>query len=198
MIRGSYKSVVWLGIFAIVAMIGFTMMTGYGDGHMAIKQESAIAKNTMSYNDSQMDVIYERMMNGKQDWLHLTVDTTYHKVGKGDYTYKVLCNREFSLRAYDSGYEDWGNGYKHCFIEGEGVKEWRVTSEQAKSFLGYETRVAEYWSNENRWQVHYTEMLPSVEQGATPTDSYRGLILEATDQGGEYRIKAKYINLNIG
>ena len=76
MIRGSYKSVAWLGIFAIVAMIGLTMMTGYGDGHVAIKQESAIAKNTMSYNDSQMDVIYERMMNGKQDWLHLTVDTT--------------------------------------------------------------------------------------------------------------------------
>ena len=198
MVSAIDKKALWIGILALVAIISVTMLTGYGDGHLALKKQSEIAQKAKSYNDSQVDVIYERTMGGKQDWLHLEVDTTYHKVGKGNFTYKTLCNREFTLRAYDSQYEDWGNAYKHCFIESEGEKEWNLAPKEPIKLLGYEVLGATMTSQDNGWRVWYTEELPHIEDGATSKDSYKGLILEAMDSRGEYHLKAKYIKLNIG
>ncbi len=198
MVAKAHKRALWIGILALAAIIGVTMLTGYGEGHLALKEQSAISQKVKSYKDSQVDVIYERMMRGKLDWLHLEIDTTYHKVGKGNFTYKVLCNREFTLRAYNSQYENWGNAYKHCFIEGEGEKVWNLTRKEPMSLLGYEALGATMTTPENRWRVWYTEELPHIEDGATRTDSYKGLILEAMDSKGEYHLKAKYIKLNIG
>ena len=198
MVSAIDKKALWIGILALVAIISVTMLTGYGDGHLALKKQSEIAQKAKSYKDSQVDVIYERTMGGKQDWLHLEIDTTYHKVGKGNFTYKILCNREFTLRAYDSQYEDWGNAYKHCFIEGEGEKEWNLASKEPIKLLGYEALGATMTTQDNGWRVWYTEELPHIEDGATSKDSYKGLILEAIDSRGEYHLKAKYIKLNIG
>lgn len=199
-------------LLSITIAIGYCVLSaGYGVGHLAIKEQEQSVEEARTYANSHVDVIYERICGGNQDFLHLEIDTTYHKIGKRNYTYKRLCNRDFSLREYDGEYRDCKTAYAKCFITGDGAYAWEksyVSKGKSSGGNGNTTnymQIAAYKCYpavttiaDRSWQAWYTDLLPQVEHGAETTDDYRGLILHLTDIEGEYTLQAKYINIYIG
>lgn len=189
---------------ALMAVVGvalyvasFALMAGYGVGHASISQQEYIAQQAKQYLPSQLDVIYERLSDNKQDFLHLKIDTTYHKIGKGSYTREVLCHREFLLREFDGSYNDCSDAVAHCFVEGDKAREWR-SGEATKSIVGNNCyRVVTTFADKS-WEAWYTTSLPHLAEGAKAKDLFEGLILEVRDAEGEYELKAKYITQYIG
>lgn len=184
-------------IAAAVTIIGFMLSAGYGAGHSAISHQQHIAQQVKQYQPSHLTVIYERTVNGKQDFLHLKIDTTYHTIGKGNYTHEVLCDRDFSLRAFDGDYYDCGNVVEQCFIEGNPTKEWQTTK-ATKRVAGNECRRGITTAAKTNWEAWYTDQLPHIAQGTRTNDPYKGLILELRDADGKYELKARYITQYIG
>ena len=186
-----------LVIAIAVAVVGFLLSAGYGAGHSAICQQEHLAEQAKHYPTSHVDVIYERTLSGKQDFLHLEIDTTYHKIGKGNYTREVLCNREFSLREFDGSYCDCSDVVAQCFVEGNASRKWE-SDESTKSIAGNKCYRVVTASEDKNWEAWYTTSLPHIAEGARATDHYAGLILEARDTEGAYELKAKYITQYIG
>ncbi len=187
-----------IGVVGLVVGIAiFVLSTGYGVGHAAISHQKMVAQQVKQYLPSQVDVIYERLSDNKQDFLHLKIDTTYHKIGKGNYTREVLCNREFSLREFDGSYNDCSDAVAHCFVEGDATRKWQ-SGEATKSIAGNNCyRVVTTFAGKN-WEAWYTTTLPHLAEGAKAKDLFEGLILEVRDAEGEYELKAKYITQYIG
>ena len=186
------------GAIGAVICIGYiALSTGYGVGHSAISQQEHIAQQAKQYLPSQLDVIYERLSDNKQDFLHLKIDTTYHKIGKGSYTREVLCHREFSLREFDGSYNDCSDAAAHCFVKGDKAREWQ-SGKATKSIAGNNCyRVVTTFADKS-WEAWYTTSLPHLAEGAKAKDHFEGLILEVRDAKGEYELKAKYITQYIG
>ena len=186
-------------LLAVVSAIAYcTFSAGHGVGHLALREQAMLTEAGMQYSDSHVDVIYERTFGHEQDWLHLEIDTTYHKVGKGNFTYKTLCNRRFSLRAYGEEYESWGNGYKHCFIEGQSEHKWSTLPHSPTKLLGYEVQKASSSDGTSDWEVWYTEQLPEIHIGSQCQDDYKGLILYLSDLSRGYTLEAKHIDIHMG
>ena len=191
------KMVTALVVMVVAVIAGLTFSAGYGAGHSAICQQEHLAELAKHYPTSHIDVIYERTLSGKQDFLHLEIDTTYHKIGKGNYTREVLCSREFSLREFDVSYRDCGDVVAQCFVEGNASRKWE-SGEATKSIAGNKCYRAVTDSESKQWEAWYTTTLPHIAEGARVADHYAGLILEARDAKGEYELKAKYITQYIG
>ena len=191
-----FSTILFLTVVSAIAYCIFS--AGYGVGHLALREQAMLSKAGVQYCDSHVDVIYERTIAGKQDWLHLEIDTTYHKIGKGNFTYQTLCNRTYSLRGYDSEYENWGNGYKHCFIEGLSEHKWSALPHSPTRLLGYEVQKALSSDGTSQWEAWYTNELPEVAEGAQCQDNFRGLILHLSDKRSRYTLEAKHINIYIG
>lgn len=186
-----------VAIAVVVALIGFSGSTGYGSGHSAISNQKYLAQQVKQYQPSHVDVIYERTISGKQDFLHLEIDTTYHKIGKGNYIHEVLCNRDYSLRTFDGKYHDCSKMVAQCFVEGSTSINWQAT-EATKTISGNKcSRVVAAFTTKS-WEAWYTKELPYLAEGAKATDNYNGLILEVRDADGQYELKAKYITQYIG
>lgn len=187
-----------IGVVGLVVSIAiFVLSTGYGVGHAAISHQKMVAQQAKQYLPSQVDVIYERLSDNKQDFLHLKIDTTYHKIGKGNYTREVLCNREFSLREFDGSYNDCSDAVAHCFVEGDATRKWQ-SGEATKSIAGNNCYRAVTTFADKNWEAWYTTTLPHLAEGAKAKDLFEGLILEVRDAEGEYELKAKYITQYIG
>lgn len=187
-----------LVIVITIAVVGFLLSAGYGAGHSAICQQEFMASQAKQYQPSQVDVIYERTIDGQQDFLHLEIDTTYHRRGKANYTREVVCDRDFSLRAFDGSYHDCSAFVAKCFVENEeGQREW-AEAKATKSIIGQECRRALATIDGKEWEAWYTLDLPLIANGAKATDAYKGLLLEVRDRENRYELKARYITQYIG
>ena len=193
----SAKSALFAAVGAVICIAYIALSAGYGAGHAAISQQKLTAQQAKQYQPSQLDVIYERLSDNKQDFLHLKIDTTYHKIGKGNYTHEVLCSREFSLREVDGSYNDCSDAIAHCFVEGDADRKWQ-SGEATKSIAGNNCyRVVTTFADKS-WEAWYTTSLPHLAEDAKAKDHFEGLILEVRDANGEYELKAKYITQYIG
>ena len=191
------KSALFAAVGAVICIAYIALSAGYGAGHAAISQQKLTAQQAKQYQPSQLDVIYERLSDNKQDFLHLKIDTTYHRIGKGNYTREVLCNREFSLREFDGSYNDCSDAIAHCFVEGDAERKWQ-SGEATKAIAGNNCYRAVTTFADKSWEAWYTTSLPHLAEGAKAKDLFEGLILEARDAEGEYELKAKYITQYIG
>ncbi|MBR4854792.1 MAG: hypothetical protein IKU88_08705 [Alistipes sp.] len=184
-------------VCAVISIAYIALSAGYGVGHIAISQQELAALQAKQYQPSQVDVIYERLSDNKQDFLHLKIDTTYHRIGKGNYTREVLCNREYSFREFDGSYNDCLNAVAHCFVEGDAERKWQ-SGDATKKIAGNNCYRAVTTFTDKSWEAWYTTSLPHLAEGAKAKDLFEGLILEARDAEGEYELKAKYITQYIG
>ena len=183
---------------AVASVFILAYDTGCGAGHIAAT--SRLTDSGMCLPPpSTLDVIYERNNGGVSDFIHLQVDTTYAARGKGAYGMQSSCNRRLSARIFDGTYHPTDIRPEQCFVfNADGASQWRETG-ATRRIAGYDCRCAEATFNGRTWQVWYTDRLPHCADGAVATDRLSGLILEATAmQGGEYSLRARYIDQKIG
>ena len=193
MARRIYLSTVAMLALAVIYQ---ALTIGYGTAAEIIYQSRQSSLATALPADQHLTVIYEREMGDASDLLHLKIDTTYHAIGKGAYHHEFICRNQYSLRAFDGKYHSMDDVVAACFVADD--RDWQMLDKQKLSIVGYECLGATTSIDGTTYHVWYTEALPYLHAGARTTDGYQKLILEAGDKAGGYRLRAKYIEQQIG
>lgn len=188
--------VVVIGVILVAMMHIFTV--GYGVGFesrgkamIALQQAQMVQK----YAPSHLTIHYSRQMRGVEDILRLEIDTTYRAIGKGVFSYEMICDRKLALQSV-SGERFTEDEAKLCFIEGT-ERKWTNTNRH-KSISGYNCWAAAISDNGQQWQAWYTTELPHCSDGAKVTDGLKGLIMMLRSVDGDYTLRATAINENRG
>ena len=186
---------------ALIASIIFvaiyqTFSTGYGCADEIVYLSEQTLRNSPTPAPECLTVIYERQICGRNDMLHLRIDTTYHQIGKGAYKHELRAKREYSLRSFDGTYTDMSDVVALCFVEGGHT--WQQDKKQMHNVTGYKCRKATAAIEGKHYQAWYSNTLPHLQEGAQTSDNYRGLILEAQSADARYTLRAKYVGQRIG
>ena len=184
-----------------VAMLALTIIyqaltVGYGAADEIIYQSQQSSLASALPADQHLTVIYEREIANFSDLLHLKIDTTYHTIGKGAYHHELICHNRYSLRAFNGEYHSMDDAVAACFVTDD--RDWQMLGTQKRNIAGYECHSAKTTIGNTPYHVWYTEALPYLHAGARSADGLERLILEAGDKDGGYRLRAKYIEQQIG
>ena len=188
-----------ISAIALMLAIGHIFTIGYGFGYDAISR-TEIALEQAKQNDykpSHLAVIYERTVEQRSDFLHLEVDTTYRAIGRHAFQYKMICDREMTLRAYDGAYIDCSDMAASCFVFADNNRKWQLAGEQ-KQIIDQKCKSATTDIDGEKYKAYYTLALPHCAVGAQASQLYEGLILEAYDTDGSYALKAIHIAQHLG
>ena len=188
-----------LSTIVLLFAIGHIFTIGYGFGYDAISRtERAVEQAKQSgYQPSHLAVIYERRVEQRNDFLHLEVDTTYRAIGRHAFQYKMICDREITLRAYDGAYIDCSDMAASCFVFADNNRKWQPAGEQ-KQIIDQKCKSATTNIDGEEYKAYYTLALPHCAVEAQPSQLYEGLILEAYDADGSYSLKAIHIAQHLG
>lgn len=188
-----------LSTIVLLFAIGHIFTIGYGFGYDAISRtERAVEQAKQSgYQPSHLAVIYERRVEQRNDFLHLEVDTTYRAIGRHAFQYKMICDREMTLRAYDGAYIDCSDMAASCFVFADNNRKWQLAGEQ-KQIIDQKCKSATTSIDGEEYKAYYTLALPHCAVEAQPSQLYEGLILEAYDTDGSYSLKAIHIAQHLG
>ena len=183
---------------AAIALIAIyqALNIGYGSADEIIYQSQQAALASATPAEQHLPVVYEREIGNKIDLLHLKIDTTYHATGKGNYRHEWICHHKCSLRSFDGEYYAMDDVVATCFVMDN--REWHMLDNSTRRIVDYECRGATTTIDGTPYRVWYTEALPYLHAGARTTDGYQRLILEVGDKAGGYRLRAKYIEQQIG
>lgn len=179
-----------------LAVIYQALTIGYGTADEIIYQSQQSSLASALPADQHLTVIYEREIDNVSDLLHLKIDTTYHAIGKGAYRHELICHNQYSLRAFDGEYHSMDDVVEACFVVDD--RDWQMLGTQKRNIAGYECHGATTTIGDVPYHVWYTEALPYLHAGARSADGLERLILEAGDKDGGYRLRAKYIEQQIG
>lgn len=183
-----------LAIALIITTIYQLFTLSYGRFTQIEYQAEQIVKSHKSYAAEHLSVVYERRIGKVTDFVHLQVDTTYRQIGKSGYQYKIVCDRDYSLREFDGEYRSMNDVVAASFISGA---DWQLHNAHRK-IIDYSCQRATRLINGEHYEAWYTDALPHVRSGCRATDENRGLILEARSADGRYELRAKYIEQLIG
>ena len=188
-----------LSTIVLLFAIGHIFTIGYGFGYAAISRtDRAVEQAKQSgYQPSHLAVIYERRVEQRNDFLHLEVDTTYRAIGRHAFQYKMICDREITLRAYDGAYIDCSDMAASCFVFADNNRKWQPAGEQ-KQIIDQKCKSATTNIDGEEYKAYYTLALPHCAVEAQPSQLYEGLILEAYDADGSYSLKAIHIAQHLG
>ncbi len=188
-----------LSTIVLLFAIGHIFTIGYGFGYDAISRtDKAVEQAKQSgYQPSHLAVIYERRVEQRNDFLHLEVDTTYRAIGRHAFQYKMICDREITLRAYDGAYIDCSDMAASCFVFADNNRKWQLAGEQ-KQIIDQKCKSATTSIDGEEYKAYYTLALPHCAVEAQPSQLYEGLILEAYDTDGSYSLKAIHIAQHLG
>lgn len=188
-----------LSTIVLIFAIGHIFTIGYGFGYDAISRtDRAVEQARQSdYQPSHVAVIYERTVEQRNDFLHLEIDTTYRAIGRHAFQYKMICDREITLRAYDGAYIDCSDMAASCFVFADNNRKWQLAGEQ-KQIIDQKCKSATTSINGEEYKAYYTLALPHCAVEAQPSQLYEGLILEAYDADGSYSLKAIHIAQHLG
>ncbi len=188
-----------LSTIVLLFAIGHIFTIGYGFGYDAISRtERAVKQAKQSgYQPSHVAVIYERTVEQRNDFLHLEIDTTYRAIGRHAFQYKMICDREITLRAYDGAYIDCSDMAASCFVFADNNRKWQLAGEQ-KQIIDQKCKSATTSIDGEEYKAYYTLALPHCAVEAQPSQLYEGLILEAYDADGSYSLKAIHIAQHLG
>ena len=188
-----------LSTIVLLFAIGHIFTIGYGFGYDAISRtERAVEQAKQSgYQPSHVAVIYERTVEHRNDFLHLEIDTTYRAIGRHAFQYKMICDREITLRAYDGAYIDCSDMAASCFVFADNNRKWQPAGEQ-KQIIDQKCKSATTNIDGEEYKAYYTLALPHCAVEAQPSQLYEGLILEAYDADGSYSLKAIHIAQHLG
>lgn len=188
-----------LSTIILIFAIGHIFTIGYGFGYDAISRtERAVKQAKQSdYQPSHVAVIYERTVEQRNDFLHLEIDTTYRAIGRHAFQYKMICDREITLRAYDGAYIDCSDMAASCFVFADNNRKWQLAGEQ-KQIIDQKCKSATTSIDGEEYKAYYTLALPHCAVEAQPSQLYEGLILEAYDTDGSYSLKAIHIAQHLG
>lgn len=195
----------YVGMVAVMVMTALQIFSlGSGRGHQLVLQAALTTTHDMVQQE-HLAVIYEREWRGEKDLLHLQVDTTFHKIGKAGFEYETICRRQYSLREFSDGYRSMDEMAWACFIEG-GKREW--TSDEAdteraiycRRILDRNCQRAVTTIASESYQAWYTCELPypAAKAKSRITNQPAGLILEARSVKGDFSLRTKYIEQQIG
>lgn len=188
-----------LSTIVLLFAIGHIFTIGYGFGYDAISRTEIAVKQAKQsdYQPSHLAVIYERRVEQRNDFLHLEIDTTYHSIGRHAFQYKMICDREITLRAYDGAYIDCSDMAVDCFVFADNNRKWQLAGEQ-KQIIDQKCKSATTSIDGEEYKAYYTLALPHCAVEAQPSQLYEGLILEAYDTDGYYSLKAIHIAQHLG
>lgn len=188
-----------LSTIILIFAIGHIFTIGYGFGYDAISRtDRAVEQAKQSdYQSSHVAVIYERTVEQRNDFLHLEIDTTYRAIGRHAFQYKMICDREITLRAYDGAYIDCSDMAASCFVFADNNRKWQLAGEQ-KQIIDQKCKSATTSIDGEEYKAYYTLALPHCAIEAQPSQLYEGLILEAYDADGSYSLKAIHIAQHLG
>lgn len=188
-----------LSTIVLLFAIGHIFTIGYGFGYDAISRtDRAVEQAKQSgYQPSHLAVIYERKVEQRNDFLHLEIDTTYRAIGRHAFQYKMICDREITLRAYDGAYIDCSDMAASCFVFADNNRKWQLAGEQ-KQIIDQKCKSATTNIDGEEYKAYYTLALPHCAVEAQPSQLYEGLILEAYDADGSYSLKAIHIAQHLG
>lgn len=188
-----------LSTIILIFAIGHIFTIGYGFGYDAISRtERAVEQAKQSdYQPSHVAVIYERRVEQRNDFLHLEIDTAYRAIGRHAFQYKMICDREITLRAYDGAYIDCSDMAASCFVFADNNRKWQLAGEQ-KQIIDQKCKSATTSIDGEEYKAYYTLALPHCAVEAQPSQLYEGLILEAYDADGSYSLKAIHIAQHLG
>lgn len=189
----------FLVITALVILLsaGHMFTVGYGFGYDAISRAEMNIEQAKRYQPSHLAVIYERTVEGRSDLLHLEIDTTYRAIGSNAFHYKMICDREITIRAFDGEYTDCSEMAANCFIFADNNRKWQLGRER-RTIIDHECNSATTTIDGNEYKAWYTTALPHCDEGAQMDRMLEGLILEAYSTNGHYTLKAKYIAQHLG
>ena len=179
--------------------VGHIFTIGYGFGYDAISRTEIAVKQAKqgNYQPSHIAVIYERKVEQRNDFLHLEIDTTYRAIGRHAFQYKMICDREITLRAYDGAYIDCSDMAASCFVFADNNRKWQLAGEQ-KQIIDQKCKSATTDIDGEKYKAYYTLALPHCAVGAQANQLYEGLILEVYDAAGSYALKAIHIAQHLG
>ena len=178
---------------AIALTHAFTI--GYGSGFKSRGRTMLAVEQARQYTPSHLTIHYERRMHSKQDILRLEIDTTYRPIGKGAFTYEVICDRAIALHSTDEEMFSPSEA-KQCFVEGANRK-W-LKQNGHTTIEGYDCWASTTSDESASWLAWYTTELPHCAKGTTTNDGLKGLILHVEDSEGKYTLHATKIDVKIG
>ena len=184
---------------AIMLAVSHIFTIGYGFGYDAISRTEIAVKQAKqgNYQPSHIAVIYERKVEQRNDFLHLEIHTTYRAIGRHAFQYKMICDRELTLRAYDGTYIDCSDMAASCFVFADNNRKWQLAGEQ-KQIIDQKCKSATTDIDGEEYKAYYTMALPHCAVGAQASQLYEGLILDAYDTYGSYALKAIHIAQQLG
>lgn len=191
--RQKMNSLHYKNISAILAIIiagGISLLCLIGYGH----KTAHIPHNPVEMPaQTHLSIIYERTQCDKSDFLHLKIDTTYHKRGKNSYLHEVVCNHNISLRAFDKEYSPLTVSADRCFVaDGEFLPTKHSSRRLIASHLCHSAIIN---NNGRNWAVWYSEALPYCHSNTKIKDKYRGVVLAAYNNDKSYALEARHITL---
>ncbi len=187
-------SILTAGLIIVAIYQVFTL--GYGCSGKIKHNVTQAIKEHSNYADEHLSVVYERKIESETDFVHLQIDTTYHKIEKGAYLYKIVCSREYSLRSFDGEYHKMNDVVAECFIGNN--SSWSRSRTQHRQIMDYECERATKLIGGEPYEAWYTFALPYQRANTQANDDFHGLVLEARNAEGNYVLKAKYIGQQIG
>lgn len=197
MAQPNNRTLMALWTVSIIAVVTIAISLGYGSARAtigAMRQTIASAKH---YPTERLSIIYERQCEEKSDFVHLRIDTTYRQIGKAGYNYQIVCDRKYSLREFDTDYNEIDDAVGALFIEGDKAHKW-LTSSDKRRLMDYNASRATTTIDGTRYEAWHTDELPHLEKGAIELKPRHGVILEAYDDKGNYSLRIKHITQQIG
>ena len=186
-----------ISALAILLSAGHIFTIGYGFGYDAISRAEMSIEQAKRYQPSHLAVIYERTVDGRSDLLHLEIDTTYRAIGSNAFHYKMICDREITVRAFDGEYADCSEIAANCFVFAENNRKWQLGRE-SRTIIDQECNSATTTIDGEEYKAWYATALPHCDKDAQQERRLEGLILEARSANGSYTLKAKYIAQHLG
>lgn len=168
---------------------------GYGYGHIAMHNQANAARVDKVFKPEQLAVTYQRTYDNHTDFLHFKVDTTYHKIGRGNFVYEHVCKRKFSLTASETAHNNLTDHIAEFFITG-GSRTW-YPNHFEREILSESCLYAVSAEDNSVWESWYSDALPHVQAGARAADGLAGLILEVRNIEKQYTLKAVNISRTI-
>lgn len=191
---GKHIAIALLLLTAATALL-YLCGIGYGYGHVALHNQENFVRTHKEFKPEQLAITYQRTYDDHSDFLHFKIDTTYHKRGRANYLYEVVCDRKLSLSLAGTSQSLPADKAAECFIAGCSRK-WYL-NDMKREILGQPCRYASSMDGSSVWEAWYCDDLPHVQAGARVTDDHRGVILELRNMAQQYTLKAVNISQSI-
>jgi GLPGLI family protein len=198
MCKKIYKPALSVAVIALLIAFMHLFSTSHDVWYTVMHNEHMVLANSQQFEPSRLTIVYERTHQSQHDLLQLQIDSLYRPIAKGNFSYKVVCDRRFTLKSFNGEQTiDMSDQAATCFINGNTPHKW-TTSQQSCSIQQVNCQQATANIDGQLYEAWYSMALPHCYHNAEPCDPCNGLIMELHSMSDDYSLKIKYIEQHIG